>query len=119
MNTKALKKEKNIQVDWKQNPGTTRGLKALSTCPSPFPSRPQGACVTSHEETAGRSFPIHVYLLLLLFLFSFSPIIFLFFSLIFRSFFRFLLEYLVSLLSFAMLTQSNVSFLLERHLILS
>lgn len=74
------------------------GLEALSTCPSPFPGRPQGACVTSHEETAGRSFPIHVYLLLLS-LFSFSLIIFLFSLSYFRSFFRFLLEYLVSLLS--------------------
>lgn len=95
------------------------GLEALSTCPSPFPGRPQGACVTSHEETAGRSFPIHVYLLLLS-LFSFSLIIFLFSLSYFRSFFRFLLEYLVSLLSLCYANSVEcLSLLLERHLTLS
>lgn len=66
------------------------GLEALSTCPSPFPGRPQGACVTSHEETAGRSFPIHVYLLLLLSLFFFLSYYIPFLSLLFSLFLSFL-----------------------------
>lgn len=96
------------------------GLEALSTCPSPFPGRPQGACVTSHEETAGRSFPIHVYLLLLS-LFSFSLIIFLFsLSLIFALSFVSCSNISSLFFLYAMLTQSNVSLLLlERHLTLS
>lgn len=99
--TKASKKEKKYSSRLENRIQIRlEGLEALSTCPSPFPGRPQGACVTSHEETAGRSFPIHVYLLLLLSLFFFLSYYIPFLSLsYFRSFFRFLLEYLVSLLS--------------------
>lgn len=118
--TKASKKEKKYSSRLENRIQIRlEGLEALSTCPSPFPGRPQGACVTSHEETAGRSFPIHVYLLLLS-LFSFSLIIFLFSLSYFRSFFRFLLEYLVSLLSLCYANSVEcLSLLLERHLTLS
>lgn len=95
------------------------GLEALSTCPSPFPGRPQGACVTSHEETAGRSFPIHVYLLLLS-LFSFSLIIFLFsLSLIFALSFVSCSNISSLFFLYAMLTQSNVSLFFLNVILLS
>lgn len=89
--TKASKKEKKYSSRLENRIQIRlEGLEALSTCPSPFPARPQGACVTSHEETAGRSFPIHVYLLLLLSLFFFLSYYIPFLSLLFSLFLSFL-----------------------------
>lgn len=118
--TKASKKEKKYSSRLENRIQIRlEGLEALSTCPSPFPGRPQGACVTSHEETAGRSFPIHVYLLLLS-LFSFSLIIFLFsLSLIFALSFVSCSNISSLFFLYAMLTQSNVSLFFLNVILLS